>query len=75
MAIYEFICTKCGTKFEELIMGGAHAEVKCPSCGGTEVKRLMSTFGYNGGSGFKSTTSSSGGGCSSCGGGTCSTCH
>ncbi|MCR4403329.1 MAG: zinc ribbon domain-containing protein [Firmicutes bacterium] len=75
MAIYEFLCAKCGTKFEELVTSGAVADVKCPRCGAVEVKRLMSTFGYNGGSGFKSTASSSGGGCSSCGGGTCSTCH
>lgn len=74
MAIHEFVCTRCGTKFEELIMGSGATSVKCPNCGGGEVKRLMSTFGYNGGSGFKSTASNSGG-CSSCGGGSCSTCH
>ncbi len=75
MAIYEFVCARCGRKFEELIMGDASAAVvSCPSCGGTEVKRLVSTFAYNGGSGFKTSASPSGG-CAVCGGGSCSTCH
>jgi putative FmdB family regulatory protein len=46
MPIHEFECLKCGNRFEELI--GSHAleetEVKCPECGGTEVKRLISSY-------------------------------
>jgi putative FmdB family regulatory protein len=46
MPIHEFECLKCGTHFEELI--GSHelesAKVKCPECGGTELKRLISSY-------------------------------
>jgi putative FmdB family regulatory protein len=45
MPIHEFECLKCGNHFEELI--GSHelesAELKCPECGGTDLKRLISS--------------------------------
>ncbi len=41
MPIYEFECEECGNRFEELVPGEA-AEVACPSCGSTRVRRLMS---------------------------------
>ncbi|NPV52754.1 MAG: zinc ribbon domain-containing protein [Firmicutes bacterium] len=72
MALYEFSCVSCGARFEELVTGSAEG-VKCPRCGAANVKKLLSTFGYNSGSSFKSSSISSGG-CTSCGGGSCSTC-
>jgi putative FmdB family regulatory protein len=46
MPIHEFECLRCGHHFEELV--GSHeldeTEVKCPECGGTELKRLISPY-------------------------------
>jgi putative FmdB family regulatory protein len=46
MPIHEFECLKCTNRFEELI--GSHelgkTEVKCPECGATELKRLISSY-------------------------------
>jgi putative FmdB family regulatory protein len=47
MPIHEFDCLKCGHHFEELVEshGGTKATtVKCPECGATELKRLMSSY-------------------------------
>ena len=46
MPIYEFACSSCGHRFEELV--GSHvgvdvASVRCPECGSAEVERLLST--------------------------------
>jgi putative FmdB family regulatory protein len=41
MPIYEFECEECANRFEELVPGEA-AEVACPRCGSTRVRRLMS---------------------------------
>jgi putative FmdB family regulatory protein len=46
MPIHEFECLNCGNRFEELI--GSHelqeTEVKCPACGGAELRRLISSY-------------------------------
>ena len=43
MPIYEFACTPCGKKFEDLIIRKSdEAEVKCPACGSQDVSRQMS---------------------------------
>ncbi|MCR4427403.1 MAG: zinc ribbon domain-containing protein [Firmicutes bacterium] len=73
MPIFEFRCKKCGRKFEELVCGPS--SVACPDCGGSDVEKLFSTFGYRSGSGFKSSTGGGRSACASCGGGSCSTCH
>jgi putative FmdB family regulatory protein len=47
MPIHEFDCLKCGHRFEELVgsPGGKEAAgVKCPECGATELKRLVSPY-------------------------------
>jgi putative FmdB family regulatory protein len=44
--IYEFECSDCGHRFEELVGShvGAEAEdVVCPDCGSAEIERLLST--------------------------------
>jgi putative FmdB family regulatory protein len=46
MPVYEFECLSCGTEFtatlsvEELESGS----LKCPNCGGDNIKQLMSAF-------------------------------
>ncbi len=44
MPIYEFRCQDCQAVFEHLAMtSGELVEIKCPSCGGGELSRVMST--------------------------------
>lgn len=46
MPIYEYQCLECGEKFEKLVRSMNSApEIKCPKCGGQEVKKVFSTFG------------------------------
>jgi putative FmdB family regulatory protein len=42
MPIYEYACTACGHRFEELQEMNAAPVDRCPKCGKT-VKKLMST--------------------------------
>jgi putative FmdB family regulatory protein len=45
MPIFEFVCTECGAPFEELVRSANYTEeVLCPSCGGDQVKKQISTF-------------------------------
>jgi putative FmdB family regulatory protein len=41
--IYEFECSKCGTRFEELVKAGEKAP--CPQCKSSEVERRYSQIG------------------------------
>jgi putative FmdB family regulatory protein len=41
--IYEFECSKCGTRFEELVRAGEPAP--CPECKSSEVERRFSPIG------------------------------
>ncbi len=43
MPIYEFECSKCGARFEELVPAGQTAP--CPQCRSSEVKRRYSPIG------------------------------
>ena len=42
MPVYEFRCRTCETEFEVLVRGNV-APV-CPSCGGSDLERLLSNF-------------------------------
>ena len=42
MPIYEFECSKCGARFEELVPAGQTAP--CPQCESSEVQRRYSTI-------------------------------
>ncbi|MEY2532773.1 MAG: hypothetical protein QOF29_683 [bacterium] len=43
MPIYEYRCTACSERFDELVRN-SDTTVACPECGGAEVERLLSTF-------------------------------
>ena len=43
MPIYEFECSKCGARFEEIVSAGARAP--CPQCRSSEVERRYSPIG------------------------------
>ena len=40
MPMYDFVCTACGTKFEDLVFG--NETPACPSCGSAATERQMS---------------------------------
>ncbi|MFH1489650.1 MAG: zinc ribbon domain-containing protein [Pseudomonadota bacterium] len=68
MPIYEFRCSKCEQCFEKLVFAsdGGSAPT-CPSCGGGDTHRLMSSFSCgtgNSGSGLGNASA----GCSPSGG-------
>lgn len=45
MPIYEYSCQSCESEFELLRTRAARDEtVTCPTCGGDEVERIMSSF-------------------------------
>jgi putative FmdB family regulatory protein len=45
MPIFEFVCTECEEIFEDLVLSISKIdEVVCPTCGGSKVKKKMSTF-------------------------------
>jgi len=72
MPIYEYTCMKCKKDFEYLVFG-SEKDVTCPACSSKKVKRSMSACSFKSSGNYSSSAGSSG--CSSCGGGTCSTCH
>jgi len=79
MPIYEYICSDCGTKFEELRPISKSTEpADCPKCK-HPAKRAVSKFVCRASSEFSLTAplggSSGGGGCAGCAGGSCTTCH
>lgn len=47
MPLFEFICKKCGKKFEKLVFSTDNEELSCPECKSTEVEKQFSTFSSN----------------------------
>lgn len=41
MPIYEYLCLKCGTISEHLVLGSSES-VQCPECDARELKKLLS---------------------------------
>lgn len=67
MPLYEYRCADCDARFEKLTsFEKADNGIRCPECGGTHPRRLISVFASFSPSGEASTTST-GGGCA-CGG-------
>ena len=66
MPIYESVCMKCESHFEELVR--RDEQPPCPDCGATKVSRQFSTFAAHGITGPQPSFGSTkfGGGC--CGG-------
>jgi putative FmdB family regulatory protein len=75
MPIYDFICDKCGEKFDRLVgFDWQKAGITCPSCGGSEIIKAVSLVGaFQSGGKIQSLGGKSG--CAGCSTGTCSTCH
>ncbi|MBU0519072.1 zinc ribbon domain-containing protein [bacterium] len=74
MPIYEFACTTCDHKFDELVRSSTNlAELCCPQCGANSPRKLMSAFGFS--SGGKTVSSSGSSDCSDCHSHSCHSCH
>lgn len=43
--IYEYHCQECGEEFEELVRSAR--EIECPECGGEDIRKLVSRFGFS----------------------------
>jgi putative FmdB family regulatory protein len=44
MPLYEYLCSACGSRFEELVSASAAEPPPCPDCGAADSTRIMSTF-------------------------------
>ncbi len=78
MPVYEYVCPKCETRFDLLrSMAQADAGTSCPHCHAEGAKRAPSRFASfsRGSDGSSARVSGTGGGCASCGGGSCAGCH
>ncbi|MBQ3834452.1 MAG: zinc ribbon domain-containing protein [Elusimicrobia bacterium] len=47
MPLFEFICKKCGKKFEKLVFSTDNEKLKCPECNSEDVEKQFSTFSAN----------------------------
>lgn len=69
MPIYEYECSKCGTRVEALIRNRGDVPVKCKTCGGKLAKSL-STFSVSA-AGTSMPSHEPSAACSSCPSGSC----
>ncbi|HBC76592.1 MAG: hypothetical protein A2008_07895 [Candidatus Wallbacteria bacterium GWC2_49_35] len=72
MPIFEFVCKKCGGRFEKIQMKSA-PNPECPECGAGETDKLISNFGFVGSGGGKSSAQI-GHSCGSCSSHNCGSC-
>ncbi len=75
MPIYEYVCSKCGLKFELLrSLSQANEEGSCPQCHSV-AERVLSTFVSHSTDDMGFTQSLGGDSCSSCGATGCDSCN
>jgi putative FmdB family regulatory protein len=71
MPIYEYVCDKCQTPFEKLVLN-KQQEIACPKCASKKNTLQLSVFSAStNGAASKSSTSFSGSGGGGCCGGGC----
>ena len=73
MPIYEYVCMRCESHFEELVR--ADEEPPCPDCGATKVAKQFSVFATRAEAPQPSFRSATGGGGGGCCGGSCGCGH
>ncbi|MBC7075769.1 MAG: zinc ribbon domain-containing protein [Syntrophomonadaceae bacterium] len=44
MPIFDFICQKCGYKFDIKISNAEKNKVRCPECDSSDLKQILSLF-------------------------------
>lgn len=65
MPIYEFDCYSCGNEFDKLVRSAsAVAEITCPSCDSSNIKKKLSLFSSRAGGNFSTSAASSAASCS-----------
>jgi len=72
MPIFEYICEQCGHEFELLVFRSD--EPKCATCGASNLRKKMSSFGFSSGEKSESSSGSNGSSCGSCSSSNCSSC-
>ncbi|NIT04179.1 zinc ribbon domain-containing protein [Candidatus Saccharibacteria bacterium] len=76
MPIFEFRCEECKEQFEALVGQGRQvSDLKCPKCGGQDLAKLFSAFGFKGSPESKMVSSTSSSACGSCSSSSCSSCQ
>ena len=71
MPIYEYVCMKCESHFEELVRAGERP--RCPDCGAVKVAKQFSVFAAHGAETQPSFGATAAGG--GCCGGSCGCSH
>lgn len=68
MPLFEFVCKKCGTKFEKIVFSTDKEEIECPQCKSKEVEKQFSTFstGNSNATGSDCAAKQSSGCCNGC---------
>lgn len=62
MPFYDYICRECGKVFDRMVsMAHRNEDQVCPACGGTAVRKAVSSFNSAGTTGNSSKESCSGG--------------
>jgi putative FmdB family regulatory protein len=75
MPMYEYYCSSCRTRFEQLVRVAAQGEhAPCPECGRPDAPRVLSTFATVRGGDGASLDAAMGGGCGGCSPSGCG-CH
>jgi putative FmdB family regulatory protein len=46
MPMYEYVCERCGEKFEKLILSPS-TKVVCPRCGSSACEQVYSSFAFS----------------------------
>ena len=69
MPIFEYHCSDCDTRFEELVLSRKLEDPNCTKCGGTTVEKVHSTFAAqsSNGSSMGASAGPAEGLCGSCG--------
>ncbi len=56
MALYEFYCDPCKSKFEQITSSSDPDQGKCPKCQGKKTRRMISKFAVGGQGDLRETT-------------------
>ena len=44
MPLFEFVCKKCGSKFEKIVFSIDKEKIECPECKSKDVEKQFSVF-------------------------------
>jgi putative FmdB family regulatory protein len=75
MPIYEYTCSSCDHRFEELVSADGRTLVACPECASSDVTKLFSSFAMRSVGGDMPRAAVGGGGGGGCCGGGCGCRH